>query len=180
MKSWGLFRNDRVAISLGLAVLAAVLLAACGSGSGSSGSSGSGSSGSSGSTSSASGDGAISRAEMITQGNAICRRATVQISAELAAQAKQLAAAGKKLDDASEEHLLATVTAPTVVRMAEELAALGDPPGGEKGEMEALIGGLEAAARKLEREPAAGLSQDPLAGPAGKAGALGLTACAQV
>jgi hypothetical protein len=98
---------------------------------------------------------ALTKAELIKQGDAICRAAEEEKSAALMAafakQAKQ-AKQTKELSTVFAEELVFDAVLPAITKMTEELAALGAPSGG--GDMVgAIVGNFEKGIERMEATP---------------------------
>jgi hypothetical protein len=128
------------------------------------------------------GESTISKAELIKQGDVICEQADESQAGELAAYEQQHA---KDLSSAStaavEEQLIAGVILPSVLTEAEELEALG-APSGEEAKVQAIIAGIEEAAKKAEKAPASieEGSKSPFNEASKLAREYGFKACAEV
>jgi len=151
-------RKHRAAPLWLMVVMLAALAAGCGSGGGSNTAD------------------ALSRTQLLKQGDAICAKTGARVSKAMNGEAKKLA--GKNITVSGEERLVASVTAPAVVQMSEELAALGAPEG-EGAEVEAIASDFAAAGHVLEEDPKAGVEEDVFAKASGAAGTYGFRICKQ-
>jgi hypothetical protein len=161
----GSCRNLAPGIAL-LILLAVVLTAISGCGGGSSSAAGQ------------SAGQAISKADLIKKGDAICAK-TDKI------QTSRMAAYVKKDPKATETksafiEMVKKVALPPVRSEVEELASLGTPKGAEK-EFAAIIIGFEKAQKSAEANArfAMGLTEGPFTAPAKLAAKLGFKACAK-
>ena len=139
------------------ALLSASILAGCGSGGGD----------------------ALTKAEFVKQANAICARG--ERTKDTALEAFFRENQQTQLQKSDEEGLVTEVALPPIQTMTEELAELA-PPADEKKATGAIVGGYEAAAREIERNPAIVISSS--ASPFAKANKLaaryGLETCAEL
>ena len=95
---------------------------------------------------------AITKAELIKQGDQICAKANEQSETEAEEFAEEN---GFKLEEATEEQLedaVREVLVPSLSRQAEELEALGAPEGDEE-QVEGIVVSLEDAAGEIEDDP---------------------------
>lgn len=149
-----------------LAVLAVGLAAGCGSSKKSSGSA------KSTSTSAP----AITKAQFLKEGNAICNRGNREIGG---AAGRLFPKSGGRPSQAKLTEFARTVIIPSVQRQIDEIKALG-APAGDRARVSAIVGAAQAALDKGKRDPALLTTNGP--GPFKKANQLaksyGLTACA--
>lgn len=138
-------RHRTIATLLALAAFA-VLVAGCGS-------SGGGSS-SSGESSSAGGEGSssLTKAELIKQGDAICKQGNEDVEGEANEFAKENGIDVNKPSTSEQEEVVSEVIGPAIMRQAEKIAELG-APSGEEEEVEAIVAAVEAGAEEAEQEP---------------------------
>jgi hypothetical protein len=118
------------------------LVAGCGGGSDSTGSE---------STGSESGT-ALTKAEFISQGDAICEKGTEEIEAGAEEFAEENEIDTQNPKTAQQEELVSEVIVPNLSKQAEEIDALG-APSGEEAEVEAIVEALETATGEIEDEP---------------------------
>jgi hypothetical protein len=123
---------------------------------------------------------ALSKAEFIKQGDAICEKGSKQIEGEAEEFAEENNIDTSKPTEKQQEEVIATVVAPALRNQADELSELGAPEG-EEGKAAAILDALEAGAEELEDDPGTLLEKG--ADPLGKANELatkfGFKACGQ-
>ncbi len=123
---------------------------------------------------------ALTKAEFIEQGDAICEKGSKQISDEAEEFAKDNDVDTSNPTDEQQEEVIATVVAPSLQTQADELSELGAPDG-EEGKTAAIIDALEAGVEELEDDP--GVLLEDGAEPLDKANELatkyGFKACGQ-
>jgi hypothetical protein len=112
---------------------------------------------------------ALTKAEFVKQGDAICAKGSKQIEAEAEEFAEDNNVDTSKPTDKQQEELIATVLAPSLQTQADELGELS-APSGEEGKAAAMIDALEAGAEELEDDPGTLLENG--ADPLGKANKL--------
>lgn len=125
---------------------------------------------------------ALTKAEFVKQGNAICKEGNDKIESEFEqlAEEKNLKENQKPpqavLDEAAE-----TILVPGIGKQIEELRALGNPEG-DDGEVEDLLTGAEEALEEAEEDPSV-LTEDEDSGPFvqvnKEAREYGLTVCGE-
>ena len=122
---------------------------------------------------------ALTKAEFVKQGNAICKAGNEEIDREFEKFAednklgKNKPPTNAQLEEAAEEFLL-----PSVSRQIDEVRALGAPEGQEEA-VEAFLDNAEAEVEEIEEDPGK-ISESSLFAEVNKEGrALGLTACAE-
>jgi maltose-binding protein MalE len=154
----------------------AIVAAGCGS-SGSDSSSGSSSDSSSSDTTATTA--ALSKAEFIKQGDAICTEGNESIETEANEFAKENNINTKKPTKAQKEEVIVEVVAPDVHRQGEEIAELA-APSGDEAEAEAIVAAVEGAADELEETPSLLFGEkNPLAKAAKLAGSYGFKVCGE-
>jgi hypothetical protein len=155
------------------AVLAVAIVAAgCGSSSDDS-SSDTGSSDTTGTTA------ALSKAEFIKQGDAICTKGNESIETEANEFAKENNVNTEKPTQAQKEEVIIAVVAPAVRKEGEEIAELGAPSGDEEA-VEAIVAAVEEGADELENEPKLLIDgKNPLAKGSKLAKSYGLKVCGE-
>jgi hypothetical protein len=144
-------------------MLAVVALASCGSGS---------------SEATGSEATAITKAELIKKGDAICRKTDeIQTSAWNAYGKKHPEVMATK---AAAIKALKKVGLPPIGTEIDELAALGAPGGGDQAKMTKILAGFERGLEALERKPSLGLklTGGPFADPDQLAAQYGFKDCA--
>jgi hypothetical protein len=120
---------------------------------------------------------ALTKAEFISQGDAICEKGNKEIETGFEAFMKENGIKGEP-SKAEGVELSETVLIPSVKNQSEELRALG-APSGEEGEISAMLDALDEAVEEAEEDPEALLASesDPF-GPANKmATEYGLKVC---
>jgi hypothetical protein len=140
-------RSKRLITMLAGVLATAIVAAGCGS-SGSDSSSNSDSS--SGDTSATTA--ALSKAEFIKQGDAICAKGSKSIETEANEFAEENNVNTKKPTKAQKEEVIVDVVAPALRKQGEEIAELG-APSGDEAEAEAIVAAVEGAADELEETP---------------------------
>jgi maltose-binding protein MalE len=145
--------SKRLIMMLAGVMAMAVVAAGCGSSSSSSDSSstsGSDTTASTGDTTATTA--ALSKAELIKQGDAICTKGNKSIETEANEFAKENNVNTKKPTKAQKEEVITEVVAPDVRKQGEEIAELG-APSGDEAEVEAIVAAVEGAADELEENP---------------------------
>lgn len=121
---------------------------------------------------------ALSKAEFIKQGDAICEKGSKQIETEAEEFAEDNNIDTSKPTNKQQEEVIVTVVAPSLQTQADELSELGAPEG-EEGKTAAIIDALEAGAEEVEDDP--GTLLESGTNPLGKASELatkyGFKAC---
>ena len=112
---------------------------------------------------------ALTKAEFIKQGDAICEKGSKQIEGEAEEFAEENNIDTSKPTEKQQEEVIATVVAPALQTQADELSELGAPEG-EEGKTAAIFDALEAGAEELEDDPGTLLEKG--ADPLGKANEL--------
>jgi hypothetical protein len=130
-----------IAVLVGVFAIGA-LVAGCGGGSDSTGSE---------STGSESGT-ALTKAEFISQGDAICEQGNEEIEAGAEEFAEENEIDTQNPKTAQQEELVSEVIVPNLKKQAEEIDALG-APSGEEAEVEAIVEALETGTGDIEDEP---------------------------
>jgi len=127
-------------------------------------------------------DESLTKAELIRQGDAICKQGGETIQAELAGYVKDHEIGPtSRLTKENQEEVVLTIILPTLQAEAEELGEL-EAPEAEADEFTAIVEGLEGAVEKGEAAPLSMLNSapKPLAEAGELAGAYGFEDCAQV
>ena len=120
-------------------------------------------------------DEALTKAEFVKQGNAICAKG----NAELKTKVEELIAGGKEPDMEAQIAFVEEEFLPNVQGQIDDLGEL-TPPEADEGEVEAIIASAQEAIDKAEAdlEAVAAAEEDPFADANEKAGAYGLSECA--
>jgi hypothetical protein len=100
-----------------------------------------------------SGGEALTKAELIKQGDEICKQGESELEEETEKFAEENEVDTEAPTKAQQEEVIETVVAPALLRQAEEISGLGAPSGEEEA-VEEILGSLEAGAKELEEEPA--------------------------
>jgi hypothetical protein len=160
-----------------IAMLAAVLtVAIVAAGCGSSSEDSSGDTGSSDTTETSA---ALSKAEFIKQGDAICTKGNKTIETEANEFAEENDVNTQKPTRAQKEEVIAAVVAPSVRKQGEEIAELG-APSGDEAEIEAIVAAVEEGADELEEDPGLLIdNKNPLAKSSKLAASYGLKVCGE-
>jgi hypothetical protein len=150
----------------GLALMAALIVGVCVAGCGSS------------SSSSTETTAAISKAEFVAKGNAVCVKGEKAQEAEVNAYLKKHGLENKKPSKAQEAELVETVFAPNIQSQIDGVRALG-APSGEEQQVESALELSQQALEKVEANPELVFGkQDPFAAAGKQLHALGLVKCA--
>ena len=167
--------SKRLITMLAGALAIAIVAAGCGSSSSDSSSTSSDSSSSDTTATTA----ALSKAELIKQGDAICTKGNESIETEANEFAKENNVNTKKPTKAQKEEVIVEVVAPDVRRQGEEIAELG-VPSGDEAEVEAIVAAVEGAADELEETPSLLFGEkNPLAKATKLAGSYGFKVCGE-
>jgi maltose-binding protein MalE len=122
---------------------------------------------------------ALSKAELIKQGDAICTKGNESIETEANEFAKENNVNTKKPTKAQKEEVIVEVVAPDVRRQGEEIAELG-APSGDEAEVEAIVAAVEGAADELEETPSLLFGEkNPLTKASKLAGSYGFKVCGE-
>jgi hypothetical protein len=105
---------------------------------------------------------ALTKAEFIKQGDAICKKGNVASQTEVEEFAKENGFKLEESNKAQAEEVVTEVLAPNLQRQAEELDALGAPKGDEA-EIDALIVSLEEETAEFEKDPTSFFKETALA-----------------
>jgi hypothetical protein len=119
---------------------------------------------------------ALTKAEFIKQGDAICKKGNAASEAEVEKFAKENGFELEKPSKSQAEEVVTEVLVPNLQRQAEELDALGAPKGDEA-KVDALIASLEEATAEFEKEPASFFKETALAKPIRLENAYGFKVC---
>ena len=119
---------------------------------------------------------ALTKAEYVKQGEAICERHNKKKDAALLKAFEDLSKSGKTAGPKAEEEVIADVALPPVAQMTEELADLGLPEE-QEAEAEKFISEMEAAVSEVEEDPSRALTAEPFGQAKASAKRLGFTAC---
>jgi len=170
--------SKRLIMMLAGVMAMAVVAAGCGSSSSDS------TSASSGDTAASTGDttvttSALSKAELIKQGDAICTKGNKSIETEANEFAEENNVNTKKPTQAQKEEVITEVVAPGVRKQGEEIAELGAPSGDEP-EVEAIVAAVEGGADELEEDPKLLIEgKNPLAKGSKLAASYGFKVCGE-
>jgi hypothetical protein len=116
---------------------------------------------------------ALTKAQFVKQGDAICARQSKQKDAELIKGYESLE---KNAGRQAEAQLIADIALPPIAEMTEELADLGLPEG-QQDEAEQFISEMETAISEVEEDPTRALTTEPFDKAKASAKRLGFTAC---
>jgi hypothetical protein len=151
----------------GLALTAAVIVGICVAGCGSSSSS-----------TSTEATAAISKAEFVAKGNAVCVKGEKSQEAEVNAYFKKHGLENKKPSKAQEAELVETVLVPNIQSQIDGVEALG-APSGEEQQVSSALELSQQALERIEANPELAFGNKDVFAAAGKQlHALGLTKCA--
>lgn len=135
--------SKRLIVLLASVVAAAAVIAGCGSSD-------------DGSTDSTT---ALTKAEFIKQGDAICEKGSKQIEDDAEAFADENDVDTENPTDEQQEEVIETVVGPSLQAQADELGELG-APSGEEAKVTAMLEALEEGADELESDPGVLLGND--------------------
>jgi hypothetical protein len=122
---------------------------------------------------------ALTKAEFIEQGDAICEKGNQSIEAGAEEFAEDNGIDTQKPTKAQQEEVIVEVVAPGVRRQGEEIADLG-APGGDGEIVEAIVAAVEDGSDELEENPSQLIEgQNPLAKGSKLAKAYGFEACGE-
>jgi hypothetical protein len=151
----------------GLALTAALIVGVCVAGCGSSSS-----------TTTTETTAAISKAEFVAKGNAVCVKGEKAQEAEVNAYVKKHGLENKKPTKAQEVELVETVFAPNIQSQIDGVKALG-APSGEEQQVESALELSQQALERVEANPELAFGkQNPFAAAGKQLHALGLKKCA--
>lgn len=152
----------------GLALLAALIVGICVAGCGSSSSS----------STATETTAAITKAEFVAKGNAVCVKGEKAQEAEINAYIKKNGLENKKPSKAQEAELVETVLVPNVQSQIDGVKALG-APSGEEQQVNSALELSQQALEKVEANPELAFGKENVFAAAGKQlHALGLKECA--
>jgi hypothetical protein len=107
------------------------------------------------------GSDSLSRADYVSRGDAICKRAEAAKGAAVGKAYAQLAEEGKPFTPAVGKRLIVEAALPPIRQMVKDLNALGTPS--ENGETaEAMVDEFEKAVSTIASEPNRALTENPL------------------
>jgi hypothetical protein len=95
---------------------------------------------------------ALTKAEFISQGDAICEKGNEEIESGSEEFAEENEIDTQNPTTAQQEELVSDVIVPNLNKQAEEIDALG-APSGEEAEVEAIVEAVETGAGEIEDEP---------------------------
>ena len=151
----------------GLALLAALIVGVCVAGCGSSSS-----------TTTTETTAAITKAEFVAKGNAICVKGEKTQEAEINAYVKEHGLENKKPTKAEQAEMVETVFAPNIQSQIDAVTALG-APSGEEPQVSSALEASQQTLDKAKANPSLFFGNENLFAAAGKQlHALGLAACA--
>lgn len=134
--------------------------------------------GSSGNSTSAETTAAISKAEFVAKGNAVCVKGEKAQEAEINAYVKKHGLENKKPSKAQEAELVETVLVPNIQSQIDGVEALG-APSGEEPQVSSALELSQQTLEKIEANPELAFGkQDPFAAAGKQLHALGLEKCA--
>lgn len=120
----------------------------------------------------------LTKAEFIKQADAICKKGGESVNEEVEDFAEENDFEPNKATKEQQAELLTEVVAANIQSQAEEIDALGAPPGDEA-QIEAMLAAVEEGVEKMESEPTLFLSKptNPLAKGSELAEEYGLEVC---
>jgi hypothetical protein len=124
---------------------------------------------------------ALTKAEFIKQGDAICEKGSKQIEEEAEAFAEDNDVDTENPSDEQQEEVIETIVGPSLQTQADELSELG-APSGEEAKVTAMLEALEEGAEELESDPGVLLGSngsDPIDTANELANEFGFKACGQ-
>jgi hypothetical protein len=122
---------------------------------------------------------ALTKAELIEQGDAICTKGNKSVETEANEFAKENNIDTKKPTKKQKEEAITEVVVPGLQKQAEEIGELGIPKGDEE-KVEAVVSAVEEGADELDSNPdLLSEGKKPLAKAAKLAGAYGFKVCGQ-
>ena len=122
---------------------------------------------------------ALSKAEFIKQGDAICAKGNKSIETEANEFAEENNVNTEKPTKAQKEEVISEVVAPDLLKQGEEIGELG-APSGDEAEVEAIVAAVEGGAEELEENPSLLIGgKNPLSKGAKLAGSYGFKVCGQ-
>jgi hypothetical protein len=121
---------------------------------------------------------AISKAEFVSKGNAICAAAEKTQEAEFTAYGKKVGLSGnQEPTTAQQAQIVETIFAPSVQSQITAIKALG-APSGEEQQVSSALEAAQQSLSKVEAEPELAFSPKAFAAAGKQLHALGLTKCA--
>jgi hypothetical protein len=123
---------------------------------------------------------ALTKAEFIAKGDAICTKTEEKTTEDVAAFVTENGLdEGEAPSQEQEEELVTTVVLPLIQEEAEELGELGSPKG-EEGKVEEIVEGAEEVVAEGEGDPSSVIgSDDPFADVNAKAQDFGFKVCGE-
>lgn len=119
---------------------------------------------------------ALTKAEFIKQGDAVCKKGNKMSETEVEDFAKEQGFNLEEPNKKQAEEVVTEVLVPNLQRQAKELAAL-EPPKGDQAEVEAIVASLDEATAEFEKEPASFFKETALAKPIRLENAYGFKVC---
>jgi hypothetical protein len=95
---------------------------------------------------------ALTKAELIAQGDAICKKGNAAIEREADEFAEDNNVDTEKPTRAQQEEVIIDVVAPGVRKQGEEISEL-TPPSGDEAEIEAVVAAVEKGSDEMESDP---------------------------
>lgn len=120
----------------------------------------------------------ITKAELIKQGDQICKKANEQSQADAEEFAKENDFTFEKASDEQLEEAVAEVLVPNLNGQIEDIRALGAPEGDEE-QVEEILDSLEGAADEIEDDPGLVFDGEVLKEPSKLAEAYGFEVCGE-
>ncbi|HET9199096.1 MAG TPA: hypothetical protein VFN92_12695 [Solirubrobacterales bacterium] len=121
---------------------------------------------------------ALTKAEFIKQGDAICKQGNEQSEEEAEEFAEENGFTLEKASDEELEEAVAEVLVPSLSQQAEEIGALGAPEGDEE-KVEEIVVSLEGAAEEIEEDPGLVFEGEVLEEPEKLAQGYGFKVCGE-
>lgn len=122
---------------------------------------------------------ALTKPELIKQGDAICEKGNKAIEAEAEEFAEENNVDTENPTKAQQEEVIVDVVAPGVRKQVEEIGDL-TPPSGDEAEIEAMVAAVEKGSDELESDPAKLIEgTNPLAQGSKLANAYGFKECGE-
>jgi hypothetical protein len=122
---------------------------------------------------------ALTKPELIKQGDAICEKGNKAIEEEAEEFAEENGIDTEKPTKAQQEEVVVDVVAPGVRKQVEEIGDL-TPPSGDEAEIEAMVSSVEAGTEEMESDPAKLIEgTNPLAKGSKLARSYGFTECGE-
>lgn len=122
---------------------------------------------------------ALTKAEFVKRGNALCRKAEAKKNVKLLAALKELGNDVSK--QSNQEKLVVEIALPPVAQMTKEFSELV-PPAGDEEEIEKIVSAYEASVKQVEADPGSAIigTVEPFLQPDRDAVAYGMQACRSI